>query len=113
MKMNKENEDLSEEELKYMEESFDKEFWPKMKFQLKEMTKKEACFVCFMTGYDLSRYAIEEEMKKATEKISKMSEEEIKEMLEKESGELWEDKTKINGIWRDDKTGKVLKDGDD
>lgn len=115
--------ELTEEELEYMKENFDSEFWPKMKTQLKEMTKKEACFVCFMAGYDLSRYSIEEEFKEVNEKLSKMSEKEIKEMLEKMSDEemkntinegnennFWEDKTKINGVCVDDKTGEVLDD---
>lgn len=115
--------ELNEEELEYMKESFDKEIWPKMKSKLKEMTKKEACFVCFMAGYDLSRYSIEEEFKEARDKLKGMSEEEVREMIggmsneemekaikEGSENDFWEDKTKVNGVWVDDKTGEVLED---
>lgn len=105
------NQEMRNDDLEYFKEFFDKDIWPKMKSQLKEMSKKEACFVCFMAGYDLAGYSIEEEMKEAKEKLSTMSDEEIKQMLSKESDKLWEDKTKINGVWVDDKTGKILKDG--
>jgi len=108
--MTDEYENLNEEEISEMKEYFDKEVWPKFKKELKEMTKKEACFTCFVAGSDMMRYAQEEEMKDAKEKISKMSEEEIKDMLSKESDDLWEGKTKVNGVWIDDKTGEVLKD---
>ncbi|MFW5847129.1 MAG: hypothetical protein ACOCUU_03150 [Nanoarchaeota archaeon] len=86
--MNEENENLSEKELEYMKDSFNREIWPKMKSRLKEMSKKEACFVCFIAGYDLAEYSIEEEIKEAKEKLSKMSDKEIKDMLSKENNDL-------------------------
>lgn len=106
--------ELNKEEIEYMKESFDNEIWPKMKSQLKEMSRKESCFTCFMAGYDLSRYSIEEEMKEAKEKLSKMSDEEIRDVIKQDNkNSLWEDKTKVNGVWLDDKTGDALEDGKD
>ncbi|HLD55076.1 MAG TPA: hypothetical protein VJB35_02325 [Candidatus Nanoarchaeia archaeon] len=87
---------FSEEEISEMKEYFDKEIWPKFKKELKDMTKKEAYFTCFVAGSDLMRYAQEEEMKDSKEKLSKMSEEEIKDML--------------SSVLVDDKNGEVLKD---
>ncbi len=74
-------EEINEEELSEMRDYFDNEIWPKFKKELKEMTKKESCFVCFVAGSDMVQYAQEEEMKDAKEKLSKMSEEEVEKMI--------------------------------
>jgi hypothetical protein len=52
----------------------------------------------------------EDEIREAIDKeLSGMSQEELEKTI-KEGNEnsLWEDKTKINGVWVDDKTGEVL-----
>jgi len=51
------------------------------------------------------------ELEDMEEKMKGMSGEEIKKMLEGEGDELWENKTKINGVWVDDKTGEEVGDG--
>ena len=54
----------------------------------------------------------EDEIRKAIkEELSGMSDKEVEDAIHKgsENG-LWEDKTKINGVWIDDKTGEVLED---
>ncbi len=104
-------EKITQEELEELREFFNEEFWPKMKNELKDMSKKEACFSCFLAGSDMMRYSIEKEFVETEKMISKMSEEEIiKTIREGNENTLWEDKTKINGVWVDDKTGKVLEE---
>jgi hypothetical protein len=112
--MTEEYENMNEEEIGEMKDYFYNQIWSKIKPQLKEMSKKEACLFCFIAGSDMMRYSQEEEMKNAKEKLSKMKPEEVEEMIrggiKEEQNELWEDKTKVNGVWIDDKTGEVLKD---
>ena len=43
-----------------------------------------------------------------SEKLKGMSGDEIKKLLDGEKS-LWEDKTKVNGVLIDDKTGEVLR----
>src|SRR3989344_8726325 len=110
--MTEDDENLNEEEIEQMKEYFDNGIWPKMKKDLKDMTKKEACFFCFVAGSDMMRYSTELEMRDAKDKLSKMSEKEVEEMIrgevKHEDNELWEGKTKVNGVWVDDNTGEVL-----
>lgn len=77
-------EDVSEDEIEELREFFDKELWPKLKKDLKEATKKEACFLSFLAGIEISNNMFEEEMKHAQKTIEKMSPEEIKKMIKKE-----------------------------
>ena len=74
-------EDCNQEEIDDMREFFDKELWPKLKKDLKEVTKKEACFLSFLAGTEISNNMFEEEMKHAQEHIKKMSPEELKKMI--------------------------------
>jgi len=109
--MEEENENLSEEEVSEMKEYFDKSIWPKLKRDLKEMSKKEACFSCFVAGTDVMRYSQEEEIKNAEKELSKMKPEEIEKIIRggvEGEESLWEDKTKVNGVLIDDKTGEVV-----
>lgn len=102
--MEEEHEELNEEEMSEMKEYFDKEIWPKMKKELKDATKREACFACFVAGTDMMRYAQEEEMRNAKEEFAKMKPEDVEKMIRGVGSEesLWEDKTKVNGSWIDD-----------
>jgi len=112
--MAEEYESLNEEDLKEMKKYFDDEIWPKLKKDLKEVTKKEACFYSFVAGSDMMRYSTEKEMKEFTkEELSKMSGEEIEKRIKRAVDEdyhrLWENKTKVNGVWINDKSGEALK----
>ena len=117
--MTEEYENMNEEEIGEMKEYFYNQIWPKIKKDLKEMTKKESCFFCFVAGSDMMKYSQEGMMKDEKEKLSKMTKEEIEEMIrggiksEDNETSLWEDKTKVNGVWIDDKTGEVLDEGSD
>ena len=71
-------EEISNEEMKNY---FDNEIWPRMKRELKDATKKEACFICFVAGSEMMKYSTEKEMEDAREKLSKMSEEEVEAMI--------------------------------
>lgn len=104
--MKKGHKELSEEEISEIREYFDKEIWPKMKKDLKDVTKKEACFVCFVAGSEMMRYSQEEEIKNAKEELSKIGPMKFDEIVKRGKESLWEDKTKVNGVWIDDKTGK-------
>ncbi len=114
--MTKENIELNEKEIEEARKFFDKEIWPKIKIDLKDMTKREACFACFKMGSDMSDELMEEEIEKAGKEVEKMSVEEIKKIIEdgpKRPEDLWEDKTKINGLWVNDKdagNGKNLEE---
>ena len=71
-------EEISNEEMKNY---FDNEIWPRMKRELKDATKKEGCFICFVAGSEMMKYSTEKEMEDAREKLSKMSEEEVEAMI--------------------------------
>jgi len=112
MKINKEKSE--EQEIKEMQEYFDKEVWSQMKKEVKEMTKKESCFFAFLAGSQMMSQINEMEhenlgkdLEEMEEKLKGMSGDEIKKLLDGEKS-LWEDKTKINGVLVDDKTGEVL-----
>lgn len=117
--MEQENfEDIDDKEIKELQEYFDKEVWSQMKKEVREMTKKESCFFAFLAGSqmmksmnDMQHENLEGELKNMEEKMKGMSGDEIKKMLEKDKNELWENKTKINGVWVDDETGEEVKDG--
>jgi len=108
--------DVSEEGVKEMQEYFDRDVWSQMKKEVKDMTKKESCFFAFLAGSQMMKQAeemqherLEGELKEMEEKMKGMSGDEIKKMLEGEDG-LWENKTKVNGVWVDDETGEELED---
>jgi len=95
----KDEQELSDEEIKEMREGFDKDIWPEMKITLKGMSKKDACFVSFVAGCDLTRKAQEEEFNEAREKLSKMSDKEIEEVIKKGSeGELWSEGNYLENV---------------
>ena len=76
--------DMSDEEnlnQEDMREFFDKELWPKLKKDLKEATKKEACFFSFLAGTEISNRMLEEEMKHAHETMKSMTPEEMMKMI--------------------------------
>jgi len=109
--------EMSEEEFEEIRFYFDNEIWPKIKKDLKEMTKKEACFFAFLAGSKMMKdinemqYEIlEEELNKMEEKMKGMEGDEIKKLLE-QGGNFWEDKTKINGVWVEDKTEEGFEGG--
>ncbi|MBU0979703.1 MAG: hypothetical protein KJ709_02770 [Nanoarchaeota archaeon] len=82
-------EDLNQEEIEDMREFFDKELWPKLKKDLKEATRKEACFISFLAGTEISNRMLEEEMKHAHETMKNMTPEEMMKMIkngEKQDG---------------------------
>ncbi|MBU1989095.1 MAG: YkgJ family cysteine cluster protein [Nanoarchaeota archaeon] len=71
------DEDIGDEEVEDMKEFFDKNLWPKLKKDLKEATKKEACFFGFLAGTEISNNMLEERMRQ----IEKMSPEDIAKMV--------------------------------
>ena len=79
--INLDEEDFSEEQEAEMREFFDKKLWPKMKKDLKESTKKEACFLCFVAGTEIANNMFEEEMNHVQETFEKMSPEEMENMM--------------------------------
>jgi hypothetical protein len=97
------------DEIAEMKEYFDNQVWPILKKNLKEATKKEACFASFVAGSNMMQFSFEEKMKEFEKEVVKMSKEEIEEILgKKDAGEekdfsgdqdsLSEDKTKVNGV---------------
>ncbi len=74
-------EDFDENEIEEMREFFDKTLWPKLKKDLKEATKKEACFVCFLAGTEISNNMLKEQLKHAEETMRNMSSEEVAKMI--------------------------------
>ena len=75
------DENFDQEEIEDMKELFDKELWPKLKKDLKEATKKEACFLSFLAGTEISNRMLEEEMKHAHETMKSMTPEEMMKMI--------------------------------
>jgi hypothetical protein len=69
--------DFDKEEVEDIRNFFDKELWPKLKKDLKEATKKEACFLSFLAGTEVSNNMFKEEMKHAQENIKNMAPEEV------------------------------------
>src|SRR3989344_4310871 len=72
---------INEEEIEDLREFFDRELWPKLKKDLKEATKKEACFVSFLAGTEISNNMLKEQMKHAEETIKNMTPEEVAKMI--------------------------------
>ena len=68
-----------------------------------------------LSFFEMSFVGDEEEIREAIDKeLSEMSQEELdKAIKEGNENSLWENKTKINGVWVDDKTGGVLEGGGD
>ncbi|HLC96254.1 MAG TPA: hypothetical protein VJH97_02945 [Candidatus Nanoarchaeia archaeon] len=77
-------EGINEEEIEDLREFFDRELWPKLKKDLKEATKKEACFISFLAGTEISNNMFEEEMKHTQKTFENMTPEEITKMIKKE-----------------------------
>jgi len=75
---------MDKEQIKINErkEYFDKEVWPLIKKELKEMTKKDACFFCFNAGSMMMQQSIEEEIENSKEELSKLSGDELKRIME-------------------------------
>ena len=95
--------DIEEQEIKEMQEYFDKEVWSQMKKEVKDMTKRESCFFAFLAGSQVMQHINErehenlgKELERMREKLKGMSGDEIKKMLDGEE-DVWEDKTKVNG----------------
>lgn len=82
------DEEADEEELGYIREFFNNKIWPKMKKDLKEATKKDACFLCFFAGRKIAHKEIEEELEKASERFGNMHPEEIARMLAEKPKDL-------------------------
>lgn len=76
-------EDLDQEELEEMKKFFDKAIWPQLKKEVKEFSKKDACFHGFLAGTEFSNLMFEEEMKLAHDTFKDMTPEEIVEMIKK------------------------------
>ncbi len=74
-------EDLNQEEIESMREFFNEELWPKLKKDLKEATKKEACFLSFLAGTEISNNMFKEEMKLAQETTNNRTPEEVAKMI--------------------------------
>ena len=68
-----------------------------------------------LSFFEMSFVGDEDEIREAIDKeLSEMSQEELdKAIKEGNENSLWENKTKINGVWVDDKTGGVLEGGGD
>lgn len=77
-------EDDNEEQIEYLKEFFDNELWPNLKKDLKEATKKEACFISFLAGAEISEKMFEEDMKHAQKTFEKMTPEEIANIIKNE-----------------------------
>lgn len=110
------NENSDEEGIMRMRESFNKEVWSQMKKEIKNMTKKESCFFAFLAGSQMMNHLnemqhekLEGELKEMEEKMKEMSGDEIKELLEGDKNNLWENKTKVNGVWVKDDFEESLK----
>ena len=110
---------MKEEDFEGMKEYFDNYIWSRFKKELQDSTKEDACFTCFLAGFEVSSYSFQEQVREAEKEVSNMSQEEIEEILKdanvlKESsgnsGKLWEDKTMVNGVWIDDKTGERIEE---
>ena len=78
----------------------------------KELAKKwqETLAKEGLSFFEMSFVGDEDEIREAIDKeLSEMSQEELdKAIKEGNENSLWENKTKINGVWVDDKTGEVL-----
>ena len=70
-------EDIKDEEIDELREFFDNELWSKMKKDLKDATKKEACFACFLAGTEVASKWLEEDIKNAEKAFEGKSPEEI------------------------------------
>jgi len=74
--------DFTEEDIMGMKRDFDRDFWPRIKQEIKDMTKKEACFTSFLLGFETMKATIDEQFKETTEQLNKLSPEEIRKLLE-------------------------------
>ncbi|MBI2508359.1 hypothetical protein HYV89_05405 [Candidatus Woesearchaeota archaeon] len=89
------NEDnYEDEEIMEMKENFDKEVWPRIKQETKEMTKREACFTSFLLGFETMKKITQEEFAEVNEKLGEMTSEEIGEIIEKHYKEKAKNKLK-------------------
>ena len=104
--VNAAEEDLHQEEIEHLRELFDNELWPKLKNELKEATKKEACFLSFLAGTEISNNMLEKQMEHSLEAIKNMSPKEMQEMLkdcENEENSLWEEGSFVEAVNPNDK----------
>ena len=97
-------EDFDQEEIEDMREFFDKELWPKLKKDLKEATKKEACFLSFLAGTEVSNNMFKEEMKHAQETMKNMTSEEVAKMIK--DGEM--SKNSGDNLWSEGSFAETL-----
>ena len=97
-------EDLDEDEIEDMREFFDKELWPKLKRDLKEATKKEACFLSFLAGTEISSNMLKEQMKHVEETMKDMNPEEIANMVK--DGEMSKDDE--DNLWSEGSFAETL-----
>lgn len=78
-KMTKDEQD--EKEIQERKEYFDREVWPLIKKDLKDMTKKDSCFFCFNAGSMMIQQSIEEEIESSREELGKLSGDELKRIM--------------------------------
>src|SRR3989338_2092419 len=74
----------TKEDIMGRKRDFDRDFWPMIKQEVKDMTKKEACFTSFLMGFELMKKMTDEQLKEAQAKMSKMTPEEINKMLQEQ-----------------------------
>jgi hypothetical protein len=102
--VNMTDDDLNQEEMEDMKEFFDKELWPKLKKDLKEATKKEACFLSFLAGTEVSNNMFKEEMKHAQGTMKNMTPEEVARMIK--NGE--KSKNSEDNLWSEGSFAETL-----
>jgi len=73
--MEEENfEDSNEDEIKEMQEYFDKDIWPQIKKETKDMGKRESCFFAFLAGSQMMKQINEIQHEGLNKELKEMEE---------------------------------------